>query len=219
MGKRIDVTGKKFNRLLVIEMLPMKKIGKHSVSIIKAKCDCGIIKEYSYAHVKSGHTKSCGCYLMEKAADSANKNKKHGQSSKGKESSEYISWKCMKSRCLYKGSYNYKKYGGVGITICKKWIDSFDCFLSDMGKKPTVNHTLDRIDNTGNYEPSNCRWATRKEQNNNQSTNILYNYNGNMVTIPVLADLVGINKGTLRSRLVKYKWDFNDAISIPVKKK
>lgn len=117
--------------------------------------------------------------------------------------SEYNSWKSMKARCLNKNHDAYSKYGGRGITICHNWIDSFDRFLSDMGPRP-IGTSLDRIDNEKGYYPENCRWADSKQQNNNQRTNHIIEYNGCRKTLTQWAEYLGIKTSTLHKRLNLY---------------
>ena len=157
MGKFIDLTGQKFERLLVIERSGTGSTGQ---AIWKCKCDCGKEVNVLSDNIKRGYTVSCGCYHAEKMI-------KHGHT-KGKKTVEYIAWESMKRRCSDENHPEYHHYGGKGITVCERWIHSFENFLEDMGKKTSKNHSLDRIFGNGNYEPSNCRWATGSQQSINQ---------------------------------------------------
>jgi hypothetical protein len=148
---RKKLNGKQFGRLLVISDTEKRK---HRYVIWKCLCECGKYTEVMSQHLLSGHTKSCGC------------TKKHGHTSKGKFSRTYNSWYSMKARCLNSKNEAFTYYGGRGIMVCERWM-VFENFLADMGERPE-GLTLDRINNDGHYEPSNCRWATWKQQANNR---------------------------------------------------
>lgn len=115
----------------------------------------------------------------------------------GVERKEYRAWLSMRSRCLFPSHKSYQDYGGRGIKICDRWIEDFNAFFIDMGEKPTPKHTLDRIDTNGNYEKSNCRWATQKEQCRNRRSNTWIEYNGITMTKTEWANELGVNKNNL----------------------
>ena len=123
----------------------------------------------------------------------------------------YKSWLKMKERCNCKTSNRYNIYGERGISICKKW-ESFESFYEDMGERPN-GKTLDRIDNDGNYFKENCRWATPKQQSNNRRTNHLITHKGETHNLNEWADIMGIKRKTLQSRITQYKWPIIKALS------
>jgi hypothetical protein len=154
MGKKIDLTNKIFNRLTVLK--DTGKRNKCGHIIWECLCECGNITEVESHSLKNGNTKSCGCLSI-----------KHGHTKKyGKNTITYYCWASMKSRCLNPNHERYKDYGGRGIQVCERWM-KFENFLADMGEKPN-GLSIDRIDNEGHYELSNCKWSNDKDQANNR---------------------------------------------------
>lgn len=125
----------------------------------------------------------------------------------------------MIQRCTNPNDKRYKNYGGRGITVCKRWRNSFEKFLEDMGEPPTKEHSIDRINNNGNYCKSNCRWVTRKEQNRNKRNNRLITYKGKTQCLIEWAEEYNINYDTLWCRIYKYGWPIEKALTTPVKKR
>lgn len=141
---------------------------------------------------------------------------KHGDASNitGK-APEYRIWEGMKRRCLNPNMTGYSDYGGKGITVCKEWQESYEIFLKDMGRKPSPKHTIERINSKGNYEPTNCKWATPKEQANNRKNNRRLKYHGESRTMTQWSELYNMPKTTLYNRL-KRGWSIEDALTKPI---
>ena len=141
--------------------------------------------------MRKGSTVSCGC----KRKIHSITHGKHG-------SPEYQSWRAMRERCLNPNSIGYKNYGGRGIKVCERWINNFQNFLDDMGKRPN-GLTLDRIDNNGDYTPENCRWTDRKTQVRNRRPQIVISYNGETLSIRQWSERTGQKHDTIYNRMKK----------------
>jgi hypothetical protein len=206
MAKRKDLTGEKFGRLTVIGVGAGKK-----AKAWLCKCDCGEDIVVITSKLNTGHTRSCGCLKSEAWLMCVNKiNITHGKHG----TPEYNAWKNMKKRCLNPSHKSYPNYGGRGIKVCNRWLE-FKNFYKDMGERTSSIHSLDRINNDGDYEPLNCRWGTRQEQNNNKRTTRFYNFYGTNKTLAEWSRIVGISHAALFDRL-KRGWTLHQTLTTPL---
>lgn len=188
-----NFVNEKFGRLRILKQVGVIKYKTCTVIVVECKCDCGNTSIVRKPKLINGHTQSCGCLQKETIRDLS---KTHGLS----KSSTYSSWASMINRCTNKNIEQFQNYGGKGVSVCKEWLN-FENFLSDMGVKPSKDHQIDRIDNNGNYEPSNCKWSTRIENCNNKSNNVKYNYKGEILSVTEISRRSGI----VRSRISNWK--------------
>ena len=156
MSKLNDLTGRKFGRLTVIVRAGSTVKGRMATWL--CKCDCGNVIIAIGNNLLRGHTTSCSCYREQEIRV------RHGDTVGGNESSEYSTWRGMIQRCHNPLAFGYENYGGRGIKVCEEWRTDFRNFLADMGRKPGRGYSIDRVDVNGNYEKSNCKWATSAEQ-------------------------------------------------------
>lgn len=176
--------GQTFNRLTVLAAAGKNK---HRQPLVRCLCSCGVEKVFVAARVKSGETKSCGCYFLEVAAERGRRLfTTHGLSN----TRGYRAWADMLKRCRDTKRHDWLNYGGRGITVCERWND-FKLFFADMGPAP-AGASIDRIDNDKGYAPENCRWATPKEQANNRRSNIRISYEGATRTLTEWAEKFGV---------------------------
>lgn len=194
MPRKKDLTGQKFGRLTVI-----KQDGKYKngARLWICKCECGNEKRVAGTHLVSGKIKSCGCLLIETTIE-RNKTEKVKHGKRG--TRIYSIWRNMKDRCFNKNEKAYPRYGGRGITVCEEWKEFLQFYDWSMSHGYADDLTLDRINNDGNYEPENCRWATMKEQANNRRNNSCLTYNGETKTLSEWADYIGIPYSRLEHR-------------------
>jgi hypothetical protein len=185
--KLVDLRNQRFGRLIVIDRAP----NQGEQTQWRCLCFCGTTINVNASHLKNGHTKSCGCLICDMIKE---RSTKHGHKRRSGASPEYESWLGAKARCYRQTHKRYKDWGGRGITMCDRWLNSFEAFAADMGPRPEGT-SLDRYpDNNGPYAPGNCRWATRQEQASNT-------HNGQTLSIAEWSRLLHISYNCLQTRL------------------
>jgi len=197
-----DQTGRRFGRLFVRGFIGQ---GSAAEALWWCSCDCGRDTVVSTGELnrksdgrRSG-VKSCGCLQPDVAAVT---HTRHGCTRNGA-SAEYQAWLDMKARCSNQNAQEWDRYGARGIKVCDQWRHSFEAFIADVGPRPSPDHSIDRIDTNGNYEPGNCRWATRKEQQRNRRCTTFVVFDGERLPLAELAERVGISRHSLKGRMRK----------------
>lgn len=199
-----DISGQVFGRWSVLGYAGNNEQG---TALWSCRCECGTVRAVAGERLRRGHSLSCGCLQLDTA-------QKHGMSYR----TEYKIWSNIKQRCFNPKNCNYPNYGARGIRVCASWLESFESFLHDMGARPTPTHSIERKDNNGDYSPDNCCWATQKEQTRNRRNSHFLILNGESHTVSEWAEITGIAKGTITSRLMR-GWPDERILTKPVRSK
>ena len=211
--RREEIEGQRFGNWLVLTFEGMTP-GRNARYL--CRCVCGVEKVVLRMSLVNGDSTSCGCHGKELRRTVATK---HQGCVNGLKSPEYQAWQDMLARCERPNHPKFRIYGERGIRVCKRWRESFADFLSDVGKRPSPNHSLDRYpDNDGNYEPGNCRWAIPKEQARNRRTTKLLTLQGETLPLATWAERLGMSRITLQQRVYILGWSDEKALTTPVKK-
>lgn len=199
-SKRIDRTGELYGEWTVLKF---SHLDERRAVCWECKCSCGTVRTIVGSDLAHGSSKSCGCKIVT-----------HGMTG----TPEYRAWLSLRQRCYNKKNKNYPNYGGRGITVCARWRETSQNFLDDMGLRPSKLYSIDRINVNGNYEPENCRWATKTVQVNNRrcSGNATYTHNGKTLTITEWSKESNIAYDILYSRLVICEWSIEKTLSISI---
>lgn len=201
-----DITGKKFGRLLAEERTHVLSSGVKK-SAYRCLCDCGNSTVVMRNSLIQGNTKSCGCLRIDGPSETRSTHKKSG-------TPEYKIWAAIKRRCFNEKSNCFQYYGGRGIVMCQEWSDDFVKFLDHIGPRPSLGHSVDRIDNDRGYEPGNVRWATKYQQSRNNSANCFVVVYGEKMIVTDAAERFSIKATTVWHRLSR-GWNGHDAVTIP----
>lgn len=204
MPKAMDLTGDRFGRWIVLERVPEGKKTKYL-----CRCVCGTEKLVAHGDLRSGKSKSCGCLKRDLTI---RRNTTHNESHHTR---LWRIWNNMRSRCKYPSTAHWNRYGGRGIDVCEEWDVSYESFKNwALVNGYSDELTIDRINNDGNYEPSNCRWVTPKEQSLNRSNNHMVEIEGEEKPLDEWSRIFKRNPKTVRDRL-KRGWSYKRALTTP----
>lgn len=204
MSKRIQVTpGDRYGRLTVIEEVePETGSRGRRFRRVTCRCDCGTLVSARLSNLRSKQVQSCGCVYIQ-----------HGHAIRSARTPVYHTWVCMRQRCENPEATGYENYGGCGISVCRRWQESFEVFLEDMGERPN-GHTLDRYpDPNGDYEPGNCRWARPRQQMRNMRRNRWLTIDGTTMCLTDWAQYAGVAVQTIIYRLAA-GWSIKEALTL-----
>lgn len=202
----INLEEQKFGRLTVTKRVENDNHGK---ARWECRCSCGNITTVASSNLKTGQIQSCGCFQRERMSQ---RSKTHGMTG----TPTYRTWRNMVNRCTYAKHEHFPRYGGRGIKICKRWM-KFESFLADMGERP-AGMTIERKNQDGDYEPTNCIWATQKDQMRNTRSSRLISFNGQTKTLAQWSEDLKINYAVLLARLDKLGWSIERTFTTPIKK-
>lgn len=203
-----NLVGNKFGRLTALS--PAQRHAKTGRTMWNCRCQCGNEVVVFSCNLKNGTSQSCGCLHKELASQRATT---HGHCRNGITSKERSTWNSMKTRCYNKNRPDYINYGKRGIKVCARWLHSFENFLTDMGTAPSVHHSIERVDNDGDYSPKNCVWATKKEQSLNTRVNRMLTFRGKTMTATEWSGELGLKFGTIINRIDNLGWSVESALT------
>jgi len=207
-----NLSGKTFGRLTVLAYVGVEQFESGVKGTWLCRCQCGKTLRIIGNSLTTGNTTSCGCASIDALVE---RSTKHGAAKRGgSRSMAYRIWQAMLNRCRNQRVPNYADYGGRGITVCERWQESFQNFIADMGEPPPGT-SIDRRENDGNYEPANCRWATRAQQARNKRSNRIITYGRKSMCLKDWANSLGIDQASLYERLKK--WPLKMALTTPKK--